>query len=308
MRKNTACNRGFVTIATGNQKYYQMASNLLKSYRIYGQSSLPFAIICDKDCAESREFDDMILINSPCNSYMDKLSLYQNMPYEETIFIDADSLILSSVDNLWADFESMGDFSCYGKQLPLDSNRGWYIYEGMGELKAKIPYVISMHGGLYYMRKTDTCRIIFENAKQFAKDYYKYSFTNFVKPADEPVLALAMAISNCIPCDREGGILFFRSIDGKIRVDLKGELKLRTKRCNVTVLHFGNRNLPRFLYQYLLANINHIAENKVGTISIAKRLILRIKCLPADIKYTLRRIIVQCIPPKLKDKIKRRRR
>ena len=41
--------KGFVTIATGDSKYYQMAVNLLLSYRHFTKSPYPFAIISDRE-------------------------------------------------------------------------------------------------------------------------------------------------------------------------------------------------------------------------------------------------------------------
>ena len=40
--------RGFITIATGEEKYYRFAVNLLMSYRLYCPNPMPFAIMCDQ--------------------------------------------------------------------------------------------------------------------------------------------------------------------------------------------------------------------------------------------------------------------
>lgn len=40
--------RGFITLATGKELYYQLARNLLMSYRLYTQNPMPFAIMCDR--------------------------------------------------------------------------------------------------------------------------------------------------------------------------------------------------------------------------------------------------------------------
>lgn len=300
--------RGFVTIATGNQKYYQLAVDLLKSYRVNGKSTLPFAIICDRDCPEAREFDDMVLISDPHHSYLDKLALYRNIPYDETIFIDADALILSPIDNIWDDFASMGDFSCYGTALPLNSQGGWFVYEDMGELKQQLNFGVSMHGGIYYLRKTDTCRDIFENAENFVKNYDKYHFAEFNKPADEPVLALSMALANCKPCSRQNVIAFLPRFDGKLRVNNKGELKLGRKPFDAIVLHFSNRYIPRFLYQYLRANVLHRYEGHNGTISFFKRIRLRLKYLPADTRFFTRRVLLKILPKKLIENFRNRKK
>lgn len=48
-------NRGFFTIATGDEKYYRFANNLLKSYRLHN-TKYPFAILCDRENQYTKDF------------------------------------------------------------------------------------------------------------------------------------------------------------------------------------------------------------------------------------------------------------
>ena len=41
--------KGFVTIATGQERYYKLARNLLHSYRLFAKDPFPFAIISDRE-------------------------------------------------------------------------------------------------------------------------------------------------------------------------------------------------------------------------------------------------------------------
>ena len=84
--------KGFVTIATGQERYYKLARNLLHSYRLFAKDPFPFAIISDRENEYTSEFDKVIVISDASNSYNDKLKLFRELPFEETIFIDADSL------------------------------------------------------------------------------------------------------------------------------------------------------------------------------------------------------------------------
>ena len=50
-RNNCSSNcsqKGYVTVATGSDKYYSLAKNLLDSYLYFSKSPLPFSIITDK--------------------------------------------------------------------------------------------------------------------------------------------------------------------------------------------------------------------------------------------------------------------
>ena len=71
MRENKS--RGFVTIATGSEYYYQLAANLLISYKKRGQGQYPFALICDRENGYSALFDDVILVEDYKKSTLDKL-------------------------------------------------------------------------------------------------------------------------------------------------------------------------------------------------------------------------------------------
>lgn len=257
--------RGFVTIASGSEKYYIMAANLLRSYRRHVKDSTPFAIICDQENTVTNEFDKVVLMDQADCSYMDKLKLYRYAPYDETIFIDADSLVLSDVSGIWDDFSDADDVSCYGWTYPLDSDRAWFTYDGCGEYKEKIRFLIDLHGGIYYLRKGARCDSIFQTATGLARQYDQYSFKHFEKPADEPVIAMSLAIHQSRPCDKPMRVLFYPSYWGKVSVHASGELTVRggPKR---EILHFGTQNTERFLYRYLVEIDKQSNVSRVNTI------------------------------------------
>lgn len=290
--------RGFVTIATGADKYYQMALNLLHSYRLHGNSSLPFALICDKDCAIAREFDHVVIIPEPHYSFLDKLTLCDTTPYQETIFIDADSLVFEDTNPLWEDFAQADDVSCYGRELPLESSDGWFYYEGMGDLKSQLKFNVSMHGGLYYLRKTPRCQAIFHKAIELVEHYSEYSFYYFDKPADEPVLALSMALADCKPCPKPIRVVFYITHKEKIRIAPSGRMTLHRQPCDPLILHFGARNIPRFLYQYSSALIEQKLQSSASTPSIGAYLKVWCKCLPYETKYRSKKLLKKLLPGK----------
>ena len=117
--------QGIVTIATGSERYYKMALGLLYSIRVTN-SEMKVAIITDSNNKDINEFDDVVILETPYNSYLDKLNLLINCPYDENIFIDADSLVYSDSSYLWKEFRNTTDFSCLGERLPLDSDQGFF--------------------------------------------------------------------------------------------------------------------------------------------------------------------------------------
>lgn len=295
--------RGFVTIATGSSHYYQMAANLLSSYRLYNTDNTPFALICDRACEETQGFDDVVVAKETYNSYLDKLSLLENTPYEETIFVDADSMFLRDPHCLWEDFESMDDFCAYGKALPLSSPQSWFDCEKTGEYRPYLKYDVNMHGGLYYFRKTAVSKEIFDRAIILAENYAQYEFSHFFKPADEPVLALSMAISGCKPCESEMKVLFLPSYEWQLRINRDGDVQIGRKPSKAVILHFGSSNTGRFLYQYLC----RIVENQGNAKAPREYWALKLRCFPTDLKLPLirsiKRTVKYSLPRPLRKKV-----
>ena len=194
--------RGFVTIATGGKHYYELAVNLLRSYRRNGGGSVPFAIIAEEENRFTSEFDKVVLMPEPAHSYLDKLRIFDCLPWEETIFLDADCLVYGRIDDWWGYFENADDFSCFGYAYDdLTTEKGWFRWDGMGEFKEQISFVPSFSGGVYYIRNTPAAARVFELAKYAAEHYGDYPFAIFRSPADEPVLAFGMAVCGCRPLD-----------------------------------------------------------------------------------------------------------
>lgn len=124
--------RGFVTIATGGEIYYKLARNLLCSYRFHNPDGLPFAIICDEENKFTSGFDDVVLMDNPSFSPVDKLRLSDLAPYDETIFIDSDCLVYRNLDGLWDILKNSPDFWRAWESLPFWFKRGLVYERGCG--------------------------------------------------------------------------------------------------------------------------------------------------------------------------------
>lgn len=238
--------KGFVTIATGQERYYIMARNLLRSYRDNCVEPMNFALIADAENEYTQEFDKVIILENPTCSWMDKIELLKRCPYDENIFIDADCLIYRDINFLWELFNDADDFSCFGKALPLDSQEGWFTKEA--EKDYSIHFITHLHGILYFIRRGKTIDQMYILCQQIISNYDAVTFKAFNRTlADEPVFALAMAVMNLYPIPRKPeyycfvpfatsiqsnylkrSVLFENPTDGKI------------KKC--CIVHWGNQN------------------------------------------------------------------
>ena len=214
--------RGFVTLAVGDEKYFQLAVNLLKSYRFHTLHPLPFAIIADRENSYTKQFDTTVILENTTCSYLDKIEILRIAPYEDTIFLDADCLAYGDLNVFWKDFPTEGT-ACYGMALPLDARNGWFLREDIGEYQEKIHFIPQMHGGVIFIRRDELTKEIYREALLVAKNYEQYKFKYFEKPADEPILALSMAVKNSRPIERElGGPLYlFYLIAKKVKQDIR---------------------------------------------------------------------------------------
>lgn len=250
--------QGYITIATGKEHYYRIAANLLRSYRLCAADPKPFAILCDRKNGYTELFDEVILMDDPRRSYLDKLRLPEFVPYDETIFIDADSLIYRDPDFFWEIFEGGSFFSAFGRNHGTDCRHGWFKIEDVGEFSDRVRYIPSFIGGVYYLRRCGELDRFHETVRYVLDHYHDYRFRQFEDPADETVYALAMAVHDCRTAgERSPDVCFFPHVvtadldllTGKIEyTDIyKKERGLITDACMV---HWGTGNTKK--HRYLL--------------------------------------------------------
>lgn len=243
---------GFVTIATGDEQYYEMAANLLASYRAFARESLPFAILADRENACTAAFDDVRIFPDPQRNYLDKLAMFDLLPYDVNMFIDADCLAYGDLNVLFDVFSAADDFSCFGRVLPLDDRTGWFAYDNLGDLRDRVSYVVGLHGGIYYMRRTELCRAVLRTAQDLLPRYAEFQFLGkFATPGDEPLIALSMALHQCRPIPHDlSCILCYWEHEGRMRLCLPAGRALAADTGQSTrLVHWGTRFTTMPLYR-----------------------------------------------------------
>lgn len=237
--------KGFITIATGKEQYYKIARNLLRSYRYTTESPLPFAILCEEENEYTKEFDVVRVYPKATRSYLDKVEMFELLPFDINIFIDADCLCFSDINHLFDIYEDADDFCCYGRVLPLDDKTGWFEYDNLNaDLQKQINYVVGLHGGIYYMRKTEKCKKVLEDAKAFSKTYADYKFKGkFETPGDEPVVALSMAVNDCKPISfKYHSIVCYWEHENNLKLDIKNAVAVsKDNGESYDIVHWGTR-------------------------------------------------------------------
>lgn len=259
--------RGFVTLAVGDEKYYKLAVNLLKSYKHNTKERFPFAIIADRENQYTRLFDKTILLKDASCSYMDKLEMLNNPPFDENIFIDTDCLVYKDINKYWDYFSEYvaEGVTCFGKALPITSHEGWFELENIGEYKNKIKFIPQMHGGILFFKNDDLTKVIYKTVLSIAENYRRYRFKYFDNPADEPILALSMAVNNIKPIDlpqgeKEQVFLFYPTVR-KAFIDMKmGKVSYKNGKGDlvedVLLVHWQNINTEKPKYKIEVKKID----------------------------------------------------
>ena len=250
--------RGFITVATGRELYFKMAHNLLLSYRYHAKTPVPFAILCDRRNEWTADFDQVVIIDRPANSYFDKMRILDLSPFDETIFIDADSLIYRDLTPLWDLFKDGPDVGVLGTVLPLDDGTGWWDIQNLGELGGRVDYKIMCQGGIYYVRNSgkdlpafiETCRFI-------EKHYLEYHFRLFEDSfSDEMIISLASCVHHFKPLkDWVDVFAYYPGVNHLSADILSGAVKFRwcfyPERLykDSALIHFGTAN-ARYKWLY----------------------------------------------------------
>ena len=268
--------RGFVTLATGNIKYYKMALNMLKSFRLHNPGVL-FAIVCDRENEITAQFDDVVILEKANGDYRDKFSLLVNSPYDESIFIEPDCLIYRNLDFFWELLSKESDFSCFGWN---DGGlKCWFkTPETMDQLLNIIPELSDnpdaplFNPGYFFIRKGDKCKKMYNDCIDIAEKLLSDNILNSYEPIlcngklrDDPIFNIAMTLNGfiCTAKPKEGKCIFLPSKYTINSIDLKkGKLDVTDKKGkeskDCALLHFSTRKANEeglYLWQYVLLQI-----------------------------------------------------
>lgn len=274
--------RGFVTLATGNAKYYQMAVNMLRSFR-YHNPDAKMAILCDKENEYTAEFDDVVVLEKTYGSYKDKFRLLVDSPYDESVFIEPDCFVYRNLDFFWDILSQESDFSSFGwNDSPLNI---WFKSdESQMEIKKFLPDVEVFplfNPGYFFIRKGEKCKKMYRDCMDIAD----YIMGNQIlktdagllcngKLRDDPVLSLAMEVNGFV-CNAKPRVGKCISLPSKCRIDRidfkNGVLDVTDKNGeefkNCAILHFSSRKVfEEGLYPWQNNIIKLVCKGKSGFI------------------------------------------
>ena len=289
--------RGFVTVATG--KYYcWLAENLLISYRLFCDHRYPFYLITDEEGKGflKETFDGIIVMKDSKRNYLDKLHIYDNTPFEETIFIDADCHIVSDISYLFDEFENNGaDISTIGKLHKITPETPPYNY-GMAAVEHfGIKEYMAFNGGIYYFKQSERAsqcldfifNDIIPNYEKYDLLVKKYLISSTNKGwGDEPIFGVATRVFDFPPLWIEGRdvLKYFGMQMEKLHWDMDKKVctaMWRGEKVSPEIIHYATYNTRTL--EYINWNIKLRGRYKKTW-----KPIVRIKIIFADIAWAFK--------------------
>lgn len=196
--------RGFITIAIGDY-YCKLAANLGMSYRLFSSNQYPFYVItCAHDAHRLKEyFDDVIVLDNYYGTFLDKIYIYNNTVFDETIFIDADSNITKDISYIFDLFEENGsDISVIGRIVELNEKYRGHLFSEKTIRYFNLTSDIQFNGGVYYFRKSERASKCIEfMLNDLLVNYQKYELdmAGGIRMHDEPLFLVGMLCFNMKP-------------------------------------------------------------------------------------------------------------
>jgi hypothetical protein len=255
--------RGVITMAFGKQRYIEMAKWLGMSLRL-NAPALASAIVTDSSDPILRDlftyvipFDDSMGKSVEAKFYLDRMS-----PFAETMFIDADCLVLNDLSALWELFGAH----------PVSAG-GWrYLERGEQDEFVDVSFVLDhfqldllpkFNGGCYYFRRSPEASALFDTARELLAEAGSLRISCFREGGfpDEPLFALAFALrglnlTNTGKC----GMLTPVNSRGRIRLDVFAQ-KCSFRKLGILVhpdiVHFPGGFRDSYAYQREVLRLKH---------------------------------------------------
>ena len=278
---------GFITIAIG-EYYRYLALNLVKTYRINGGKTYPFAVVSDVDTPELREHFDEVIVeeNVLDDGYLYKLKLPDYTPFEKTIFVDADCLVINKIEWYWDLFNGV-EFGVFGRNTPVDSDEPFNFFEVEKAVdEFGITNLPRFNGGIYYFTENQQSLNIFRTALELTSRYDELRMPRFTnikagvkKMGDEPLFALSMAVHGVKAVEDESKTGMWNINGCKYFQIHLGKRVCRYKKYDTEVtpslVHFGTDNTKRYHYMKEALRLTYLEKGKGDSSLLAFRLALK---------------------------------
>ncbi|WYL94552.1 MAG: hypothetical protein HEQ35_12415 [Gloeotrichia echinulata IR180] len=271
----TIYERGIITFAYGLPKFIEMAKTLAHSLNLYSPNIRRAIVTDNPDNKELIElFDDIIPLRKDYGSNLrQKLHLDKYAPYQKTLYIDSDSIVVRDINFIFEvfagrSFSLAGDnFISFGDKDPffeVDAMLNQFALE-------KLP---KFNGGLFYLEKGNTVTALFETSREILSKWREYGFSAWRGdgPNDEPIISIAMTLHGQSMVLDEGKIMRTPiGLRGSFDIDVltgKSTFQKRDKVVSPAIVHFACVWNEHPVYYREVRKLKNLSEEKNGQINL----------------------------------------
>lgn len=215
--------RAVITLATTKMLYAEMAFVLARSFLYWNRASgIPFHIFTDIDFELPRELRGRVEVErmppgALGTGFSPKLHIDRLAPAPQTLFIDADCMVMGPLDPIFDRFAGRA-VSVFGERLTAGI---WW-----GDVAAILrrigrPALYGFNGGLYHVEPGETASRIYARARELEGVYDAWGLARLRgRPNDEVLMSIAMAEAGMEAVEDDGTIMvpynsyqLFRELD-----------------------------------------------------------------------------------------------
>jgi hypothetical protein len=231
-------NCGVLTMAIG-PRHRRMAQRLAWSLDVH-EPALPRAVITDeRTTVLSKCFEHVVDLRPNAGGPLEERFHFDSYsPFAETLYIDADSLVVGSLDGVWELMRRV-PFGVIGQQM---TSGRWY--GDVAEMAAAVgaESLPVFNGGLYYFDDSPVARSVFAAGRDLMGRYAELGLVDHpLGHSDEPVVAMALA---------KHGIeaLWDHGTAMRTPIGIRGELDVDVLRGYCSFNKDGQRVTPRIMH------------------------------------------------------------
>jgi len=188
--------RAVITLATTKRLYVDMAFVLARSFVFWNRDSgIPFYLFTDVEFELPRELQDHVEVKRmPAGAlgtgFSPKLHLDKLAPADQTLFIDADCMVMGPLASIFDRFAGRA-VSVFGARMTEGLWNG-----DVGTILKRIgkPAMYGFNGGLYYVERGTAAGKVYARARELEGFYDEWGLVRLRgRPNDEVLMAIAMA-------------------------------------------------------------------------------------------------------------------
>jgi hypothetical protein len=273
-------NRGILTLAYGKKNFIEQARSLAHSLQLHAPH-LPRTLVTDsKDPGIRNLFTEVITYRPEYGTGVrQKMFLDQYSPYERTLFIDSDCLVLGNLDSFWSAFE--------GQHFGVPGFR--YLQRGSKDPYMEVDYVLDkfnltalpkFNGGTYYFSHSPEAARFFNTARNILENWRSLQLREFRRngPGDESIYSLAMALHHFNPTSMgAGGMWTPVGYTGPLRLDVLGgtcSFEKEGMKLSPEIIHFPGEYGYAFPYARERAKLAaHVEKKKTSRFALPAALL-----------------------------------